>query len=154
MAQFIFLNLFIMVIVETYEVLDDDSRYLGDECIEIFKNAWVKFDPQGTGVIELSKIDDLILQLDHPIGCKGTSSHLVLVSRRTVLLHHGDFRAEFDWILNDLLRLYVYPDDEHLERVDKAERAAAVNILSPPCKRLINRLKKKIKLRKRAEARA
>jgi hypothetical protein len=154
MAQFIFLNLFIMIIVESYEVLDDEARETADECIENFRRAWVKVDRDGTGEIPVEKMEELFLNLEYPIGCKGSSSSLILESKKIVLTRNKDFEPTFAWMLDELLRLYVYVDKEHEERVDKALKEAAIHVCKPAFKRVLKRAREVLEERRIEEERA
>jgi|MDSY01.2.fsa_nt_gb hypothetical protein len=93
-GQTIFMNLFIMVIVEAYEVLEDESREIADICCSKFCAAWEKLDPEGTGVIDQSKVRVLLLTLNFPIGCKGSTSSVVLNSRIHVLESTKGYKPE------------------------------------------------------------
>ena len=40
------INMFIMVVVETYEVLANESHGLSEKLVPTFKEAWSRKDPQ------------------------------------------------------------------------------------------------------------
>ena len=66
--MFLMLNLFVMVIVEGYEVLDDDFRGRTESQIIPFQQAWAEFDPKATGYIKEQDLVLLIAKLPAPLG--------------------------------------------------------------------------------------
>ena len=125
LGQCLFLNLFIMVVVEAYEVLDDDKRSLADAAVKDFIDAWSKLDPNGTGVIAPKFLPTLLLLMQPPIGLQGNTSRLVLSSHTHVLEIRAGFKYEFASILEELLLLYVYTDEEADMRIERSRRALA-----------------------------
>ena len=65
------LNLFVMVIVEGYEVIDDDCRSKTEDDIEPYQWHWAEFDPEATGYIAEKHLPGLITLLPPPLGCGG-----------------------------------------------------------------------------------
>ena len=70
-AQFLMLNLFVMVIVEGYEVIDDDCRSKTEDDITPFQYHWSEFDPDATGYITVEQLPGLVKLLPPPLGCGG-----------------------------------------------------------------------------------
>lgn len=50
-SQFLMMNLFVTIIVEAYEILDDDKRMTAEIQIPVFLKAWQQLDPDATGVL-------------------------------------------------------------------------------------------------------
>ena len=48
------MNLFVMMIVEAYEVLDDDDRNAAEEQIPTYQEVWGQFDPDAIGKLGAS----------------------------------------------------------------------------------------------------
>jgi hypothetical protein len=126
LGQCLFLNLFIMVVVEAYEVLDDDKRALADACVQEYVAAWAKLDPEGTGFISPKLLPTLLLLMQPPIGLQGQTSKLVIASHVHVLEGAHGLRYEFHWILKELLLLYVYDDRDSHERIDWSRNVVAM----------------------------
>lgn len=68
---FILTNLFIMVIVETFEILNADSRQNLEGSLSSFQQTWARFDPKATGYIVREELLDFILALRPPLGEAG-----------------------------------------------------------------------------------
>ena len=66
--MFLMLNLFVMVIVEGYEVLDDNFRGRTESQITPFQKAWAEFDPKAIGYIKEHELVLLIAELPAPLG--------------------------------------------------------------------------------------
>ena len=64
LVSFIFLNLFIAIILEAFQKsqLEQNVR-INEETIEAFQNAWIKFDPDATGMIKVEDLSDLVVEL-------------------------------------------------------------------------------------------
>lgn len=66
--QFIFLNLFVMVICESFEILGDAERNTVEEAIKLFKAAWADVDPTASGAINAPKLLTVLRTLPPPLG--------------------------------------------------------------------------------------
>ena len=149
LGQCLFLNLFIMIVVEAYEVLDDDKRAVADSCVQDYLVAWEKLDPNGTGEIAPKLLPTLLLLMQPPIGLQGHTSRLVIASHVHVLESMHGLRYEFDWILRKLLLLYVYDDHDSLERVEWSRNIVAMEC----CKRSFRRMLTAARQKRRANSR-
>eukprot|EP00638_Chattonella_subsalsa_P000010 CAMPEP_0117769194 /NCGR_PEP_ID=MMETSP0947-20121206/22875_1 /TAXON_ID=44440 /ORGANISM="Chattonella subsalsa, Strain CCMP2191" /LENGTH=177 /DNA_ID=CAMNT_0005593619 /DNA_START=452 /DNA_END=982 /DNA_ORIENTATION=+ len=89
MMSFLFVNMFVMFIVETFELLRGDTVNLTIESIiPEYTEVWAKYDPKATGFIDSKHLDQLIIDLPAEIGIKVTTTastkHLFLL---LLLLH-------------------------------------------------------------------
>ena len=64
LVSFIFLNLFIAIILEAFakSQLEQNIR-ISEETIEAFQGAWIKFDPDATGMIKVDDLSELVVEL-------------------------------------------------------------------------------------------
>lgn len=66
LVSFIFLNLFIAIIIDRYNISQKSEELpIGEATIEDFQNIWVKFDKKGEGfisVLQIRKLLDLLLR--------------------------------------------------------------------------------------------
>jgi hypothetical protein len=61
MVSFIFLNLFIAIILESFNTRKDEDRLqVGEETIRKFKSIWLQFDPKGRGFIPVQRFPKLV----------------------------------------------------------------------------------------------
>ena len=73
-VSFIFLNLFIAIILESFESsMDDERLQIGESTINKFQDIWCgdKFDPKGTKFIKIANFSEFIrLLIDEEIRMK------------------------------------------------------------------------------------
>jgi len=95
-AQFLMLNLFVMVIVEGYEVIDDDCRSKTEDDITPFQYHWSEFDPDATGYITVEQLPGLVKLLPPPLGCGGEDNPKLvqLIVKRVVEIPGYDYSFE------------------------------------------------------------
>mmetsp|Transcript_3663 Transcript_3663/g.8606 ORF Transcript_3663/g.8606 Transcript_3663/m.8606 type:complete len:961 (+) Transcript_3663:816-3698(+) len=67
-TYFVIVNLFVMVLCEAFEVLSESNRRVVEKTLPEFVKAWGKLDPEGTGLINASRIEELIRLIPEPIG--------------------------------------------------------------------------------------
>lgn len=113
MSQFVLMNLFVMVIIEAYEVLDDADRHDAEAQIPVFQEVWGRFDPEAIGIIRPDELRDLLVAL--PAGDKklGFRGKFAAEGIATVMEHNPGFNYTFqeilthlsEWLGNMLLRL-------------------------------------------------
>ncbi|CAM9335645.1 unnamed protein product, partial [Sphacelaria rigidula] len=89
-SQFILTNLFIMVIVETFEVLNAMERQDLEDQLPQFQDLWATFDPSGDGFIPPKYLFTFLEQLGKPLGAAGNHS---TAGRYLAMLRSS---AEFD----------------------------------------------------------
>ena len=53
---------------EAFEVLSESNRRVVEKTLPEFVKAWGKLDPEGTGLISASRIEELIRLIPEPIG--------------------------------------------------------------------------------------
>ncbi|CAM9393828.1 unnamed protein product [Chrysoparadoxa australica] len=75
LVSFITLALFVMVIVEAFDLLLSDGRAVAEEMIPHFKRAWRELDPDGQGTLSYSEIRVLLRVLPKPLGLGQSASH-------------------------------------------------------------------------------
>lgn len=61
---FIMTNMFIYVILEGYNISNEQEKMrINDACIEKFKEVWMKYDPNGSGLLDIYFLKDLVIDL-------------------------------------------------------------------------------------------
>ena len=65
---FVIVNLFVMVVCEAFEVLNDDTKKDFERVVPIYQKAWSQFDPDARGTVAHSKMEYLIRSLPAPFG--------------------------------------------------------------------------------------
>ncbi|CDW82939.1 voltage-gated ion channel superfamily [Stylonychia lemnae] len=64
LVSMIFLNLFIAIILESFEnVNQQEDLKIKDKDLDSFQKVWLPYDPKGTGFIDIQKFEDLLLEL-------------------------------------------------------------------------------------------
>ena len=81
LAQFIMLNLFIMIIVEEFEAMERERQGMTDDHMNVFKTVWSVFDPSGTMYIKVTEVEHLIRSLPAPMGIPVDASKKTLYDR-------------------------------------------------------------------------
>ncbi|CAM9490330.1 unnamed protein product [Ectocarpus fasciculatus] len=89
--QFILTNLFIMVIVETFETLNAMERKDLEDAIPCFQETWTTFDPKGSGKLPPKHLFTFLLELKKPLGAAGNHA---LAGRYATMLKSA---PEFDY---------------------------------------------------------
>ncbi|CAN0102719.1 unnamed protein product [Ectocarpus sp. 12 AP-2014] len=95
--QFILTNLFIMVIVETFETLNAMERQDLEYAIPCFQEAWTTFDPKGSGKLPTKHLFTFLLELQKPLGAAGNHA---LAGRYAAMLKSA---PEFDYSFAKIL---------------------------------------------------
>jgi len=80
-AQFVMVNLFIMIIVEDFEAADRRDKNMTPADIAAFKEVWRQFDPEGLKFIRATDVMPFMQQLPPPLGLT-KSSHFRDFMRR------------------------------------------------------------------------
>ena len=75
LAQFVMMNLFIMIIVENFDNLNKKKDNVGVDIETAFKTAWESCDIENNGKIPSSKLQYLLKKLPHPYGLSRSSSN-------------------------------------------------------------------------------
>jgi Ca2+-binding EF-hand superfamily protein len=66
---FVFINLFIAVILEGFEQSElIENSMMNNDHLTIFKKAWLKFDPLGSGFITTLELRPLLASMPPPLG--------------------------------------------------------------------------------------
>lgn len=61
LVSFIFLNLFIAIILESFDTSkDEEGLLIGGDTINMFNEFWSKFDPKGTKFIKVEDFPNLL----------------------------------------------------------------------------------------------
>jgi hypothetical protein len=63
LGSWIMLNLFLAVVMENYESSGDDSKVIDEYDMEDFKTEWMKIDKRGEGVIGVTSLRALLMQV-------------------------------------------------------------------------------------------
>ncbi|CAM9669106.1 unnamed protein product, partial [Laminaria digitata] len=95
--QFILTNLFIMVIVETFETLNARERQDLEGAIPHFQSLWSSFDPCGIGKLPPKHLYEFLLQLGKPLGAAGNNASAG--GYVTMLKSRPDFDYSFTKVL-------------------------------------------------------
>jgi hypothetical protein len=73
-AQFVMMNLFIMIIVENFDNLNKKKEVGGVEFDNAFKQAWETCDTNNSGKIDFADVDKVLKRLPLPYGLKRTAT--------------------------------------------------------------------------------
>eukprot|EP00753_Platysulcus_tardus_P012787 PLAT3543.3.p1 GENE.PLAT3543.3~~PLAT3543.3.p1 ORF type:complete len:751 (+),score=243.80 PLAT3543.3:154-2253(+) len=73
-AQFIAMNLFVMVLVEAFETVEAQGRVLTSDMLHDFVDTWTVFDPRGTKFIADAQVGEFLRALPPPLGCGSSMS--------------------------------------------------------------------------------
>jgi hypothetical protein len=65
---FVIVNLFVMVVCEAFEVLNDDTKKDLERVVPVYQKAWSQFDPDARGTVARSQLEYLIRSLPAPFG--------------------------------------------------------------------------------------
>ncbi|CAM9416805.1 unnamed protein product, partial [Scytosiphon promiscuus] len=95
--QFILTNLFIMVIVETFETLNAMERQDLEDAIPCFQEVWTVFDPKGSGDLPPRHLFEFLLGLGKPLGAAG--NHALAGRYATMLKSSAGFDYSFQKVL-------------------------------------------------------
>ena len=64
MVSLVFLNLFIAIILEGFAASATEQKIrVGDDCQDAFVKVWCQYDPFAIGLMDISKLEQLILDL-------------------------------------------------------------------------------------------
>lgn len=74
LINFVMLQMFMMVIVDSYQTGERQKRGASESQVRSFKAAWRMFDPRGTGFIIAADLNSLLLKLPRPMGLKEGST--------------------------------------------------------------------------------
>ena len=67
-VSFIMVNLFIMVVCESFEVLSNETKKRVERSLPLFKEAWAFFDKNASGFAHEDKLEDLLKRIPEPFG--------------------------------------------------------------------------------------
>ena len=80
-TSFILLNMFVAIVIESFELTDRDSHdsatglfQLGSGASEAFSRVWQEVDPEGSLLLDRSGLVSLFLRLQHPLGLLGSAA--------------------------------------------------------------------------------
>lgn len=69
MVALVFLNLFIAVILQSFEeTMQTSKKWLDFDKIEHYREVWSKFDPYATGFIRCEDFRKFMFHLEPPLG--------------------------------------------------------------------------------------
>jgi len=111
MMSFLLVNMFVMFIVETFELLSSNSVNLAiEQLIPRYRKIWSKYDPEATGFINPKDLPQFLLDLPSEIGVCETDPYLYLVH----MLDRIEMQPNYDYSFNKtLVSVYViasYPE--------------------------------------------
>lgn len=65
----VFINIFIAIIIQSYEDTSEKShKVFNEELCEQFRDVWSHYDKDATGFIMIEDLPDLMLELGPPLG--------------------------------------------------------------------------------------
>lgn len=105
-GSFIMLNLFVAVIMDSFEFLTRDSSVLGPHHLDKFASAWSDYDPHATTYVNFDQLIPLLQQLEPPLGM-GDNSPQRLVYKRLIDMDiplNEQGKANFTTVLIALIR--------------------------------------------------
>ena len=71
-GSFVFLNLVVAVILENFEKMSNvNTDLVSTSDLELFSEAWAKYDPDADNYIPVTDVPDLLLDVPKPLGVKG-----------------------------------------------------------------------------------
>ena len=103
--QVLLVNLFVMTVCGSFEVVGDTARIEAEKFIPVFQKAWQKLDPLALGVIAPDRLPELIKSLPRPLGCLHASNFEAEIMCRHISGNDESFDYSFT---NVLLALNVY----------------------------------------------
>ena len=98
-SMYIFLNMFISLILDGFDYVNQKTRY-GDlikrEEIRKFKRTWQKFDPQGTGYIKPIELPQLLHALHGALSFHFYTGQLEIKELCQMWIHRNDPKNPYD----------------------------------------------------------
>jgi len=83
---YIVLSIMIGVILENFANVGSETRRIGMDDLEEFREVWLKYDPKGTFIVPSHNLLAILQQLKQPLGIAGSTPAL---SRAEMLKHLG-----------------------------------------------------------------
>jgi len=135
---FLVLNLLIAVVIDNYTAskAEEEAKVVTEDDVVIFRKVWKKFDPELTGFIQASDVQNVICLTPKPLGLKGTriTDFKLFQFMKTLNLHESGAKfvhyidvlqalsakamgVNFHYLPNDVRKELEY------ERVDAKRRA-------------------------------
>jgi hypothetical protein len=68
LINFVMLQMFMMVVVDSYRTGDRQRRGASEQIIRSFRSAWRMFDPRGTGFMPSTDLESFLRKLPPPMG--------------------------------------------------------------------------------------
>lgn len=123
----IFLNLFIAIILQGFEDTNQrENSVLNNDIAAYFQEVWSKFDPKGTSLLPVEKLEDFLYKLGPPMGW--TPRYKVNKKKREAfieklkLVKYNEFKNyRFSEIL-EALTLKMFITQQITEKNTKAEK--------------------------------
>merc|ERR1711998_144854 len=107
-SQFLMLNLFVAIVVDANEVLDDDKKMHAMRCVPAFIHCWSKFDKQATGKISWSDLVLFIGELEEPLGVGDPHAVMEILFVTKFLKQCPDFQPTFQDVLINMMARMAY----------------------------------------------
>lgn len=127
LTNFFFVNMFVLMICEVYELLGDKKRRLAMGNFEAFNDVWSEYDRHCEGLIEPDQLKHFLTELPPPLGAKGRPEALAytlcLALQRT-----PDFDCSYHSVLSHLISLKIYRADS-VVNTDLHEVVRAVSVM-------------------------
>jgi len=109
--SFLLVNIFVMFVVETFELLNIESvSSIFEELIPTYQDVWSKYDPEATGRIPHHQLTSLLLDLPEEIGISPHDPYLYLVHLVDRLEAQPSYDYSFHRTLISLCSIACYPD--------------------------------------------
>mmetsp|Transcript_34901 Transcript_34901/g.44517 ORF Transcript_34901/g.44517 Transcript_34901/m.44517 type:complete len:638 (-) Transcript_34901:342-2255(-) len=141
--QFLLVNLFVVIVVNTYDILKERGRL--EKQIQAFRLAYSKFDPQADkGVTKRHEIFEMLSTIPRPLGLSHPkpSPYVMIQWKTDFILKEKDYTGKFDkLILNfyalSLADLSLEGDEYTTRRI--MLRAYSVSIIYRQLRRYVRR---------------
>lgn len=100
-AMFIMVNLFVMILLEDFEAVEEQSEHSVGVLVGEFNTVWSQFDPAGKRKIPANQVESLLRSLPPPYGISPSAPFRVFLERLRVLqlkawgpyVHYGEVLA-------------------------------------------------------------
>jgi hypothetical protein len=96
---FLLSNLFVMALVETYDMMTSEGRDIAEKLIPVYKQTWARQDPEGHGFITRAQLFSLVRELPKPLGVGPEAS----LKTAGALVYFLESQACFEYRFSDVL---------------------------------------------------
>jgi len=124
-ATVILMNLFVMIVVESYEIIANPLRASAEEAIAMFRTAWQEVDPMAEGYMHPDDVELFLKALPPPLGVSGRNDLTALEMEIAcdALIHSPEFDYSFNRTLISFASAFMLQE--------KRAKNPGSNFLSP-----------------------